>query len=84
LKQWPLIPIEAEPAQTIVDNLDGFGRIPRLICIFDAQDKSAGRVPRVEPVEKRGARAADVKIAGGRRREADPWGGGDWIDGVMN
>ena len=65
------IPIEPEPAEPVVDRLRRFGRVARLIRILDAQDESAAGVTREEPVEKRGARAADVEKAGGRRRKAN-------------
>ena len=40
------------------------------IRVFDAQDELTAVAPRVRPREERGARPADVEIAGGARREA--------------
>ena len=41
------------------------------VGVLDAQHEHAAMPPRVEPVEERRARAADVKVSGRRRREAD-------------
>ena len=65
------VPVEPEPFQTVVDGLGRLGGIAGFVGVFDAQDERAAGVPGVEPVEKRGAGATDVKIAGGRGGEAD-------------
>ncbi len=60
------VPIEAEPAQAVEDDVHGFLRVARGVGVFDAQDERAAGVAGVKPVEQRGARAADVEVAGGR------------------
>ena len=65
------VPIEPEPAQPVVDRRGRFLGVARLVRILDAQDERAAVMPREEPVEQRGARAADVQIAGGRWSEAN-------------
>jgi hypothetical protein len=42
----------------------------RAIGVLDAQDEAPAVVAREEPVEQRGAGAADVQVAGRARREA--------------
>ena len=59
------VPIKAEPAQAVEDDIHGFLRIARGVGILDAQDKRAAGVPGVKPVEQRGARATNVEVAGG-------------------
>ena len=44
------------------------------VGVFDAQHEHAAVAPGEEPVEERGARAADVQVAGRRGSEADAWG----------
>ena len=66
-----LVPIQPQPVQPVEDDLDGFGRVARVVGVLDAQDEFAAGVPGVEPVEERGAGAADVQKAGGRRGETD-------------
>ena len=41
------------------------------VGVLDAQHEHAAVAAREQPVEERRARAADVQVAGGRRREAD-------------
>ena len=41
------------------------------VGVLDAQHEHAAVTPREQPVEERRAGAADVEVAGGRRREAD-------------
>src|SRR2546429_1665211 len=65
------IPIEAEPAQSFINRGGGFFSIARSIGVLDAQNEFAVVMSREEPIEKGGARAADVEIASGRRGEAD-------------
>src|SRR5437773_12510609 len=65
------IPIETEPAQSFIDRGSGFFGIARSIGVLDAQNEFAVVMSREEPIEKSGARAADVEIASGRRGEAD-------------
>ncbi len=65
------VPVEAEPSRPVDD------RRHRLLCrahpvgVLDAQPERAAVMARVEPVEQRGARPADMQKPGRRRREAD-------------
>ena len=65
-----VVPFDAEPFQSIENGLDG--RIGRAfaIGILNPQQHLAAALARIEPVEQRGARAADVEEAGRGRREA--------------
>ena len=65
------IPIKFEPAQSVVNCLRGFGRVPRPVSVLDPQNQRAAGVFRVEPVEERRPRAADVEITGGRWGKAN-------------
>ena len=67
----PLIPVEPQPAQTLHDARDHLPRRSLGVGVFDAQDEGAAMAAGVEPVEQRRAGAADVEIAGRRRRETD-------------
>jgi hypothetical protein len=67
----PLVPVHPEPAQPLQDHVDVLGLVPRGVGVLHAQDERAAGVAGIEPVEKRGAGAADMKHAGGRRRKAD-------------
>ena len=57
--------------QPIEDAADHVPRGPFGVGVLDAEDEGAAVAPREEPVEERGARAADVEVAGGRGCEAD-------------
>ncbi len=67
----PFVPVEAEPPHAVEDAGHHLPRRPLHVGVFDPQDERAAGVPRVQPVEERGAGAADVKVAGGRRGETD-------------
>jgi len=60
------VPIETEPGQAVQDRRDRLGRRALAVGVLDPEQKRAAGVPRIEPVEQRGPRAADVQIAGGR------------------
>src|SRR5205807_10074986 len=64
------VPCETEPSQAVENGVDR--RLGRALAIgvFDPQQHAAAVRARKQPVEQRGARAADVEKAGGRRREA--------------
>ena len=66
------IPIEAEPAEAVEDDIDGFLGIARGVGVFNAQHEGAAGVAGVKPVEQSRARAADVEEAGGRWCESNP------------
>jgi len=57
---------------SIQDDIDRFLCVAGLISVLDAQYKCAAGVFCIKPVEQRGARAADVQIAGWARREPNP------------
>src|SRR5438046_4731366 len=65
------IPIETEPAQSIIDRGSGFFGIARSIDVLDAQNEFAVVMAREEPIEKSRTCAADVEIASGRGGKAD-------------
>src|SRR5687767_7634357 len=62
----PLVPIETQPAETIQNPPDHVRRGPLDVGVFDAEHERAAVPARVEPVEERGAGAADVEVAGRR------------------
>ena len=64
------IPIQSQPRQTLEDRLGRFGGRTGAVRVLDPQQELAAAPARKEPVEQRGARAADVQIARGRRGEA--------------
>ncbi len=60
------VPVEAEPGQPVEDGVDrGLGRA-LAVGVLDAQQHLAAAAARIEPVEQRRARAADMQEAGGR------------------
>src|ERR1035437_7044956 len=65
------VPVKAEPAQAVEDDIHGLLRVARGVGILDAEDERAAGVAGVKPVEERRARAADMQVAGGRRGETD-------------
>jgi len=60
-----LVPVETEPAQTVENARDHLVGRSLQIGVLDAQHEHAARVPREQPVEERGTRAADVEVASG-------------------
>ena len=65
------VPLESQPAHRLEDARHHLvGRSLR-VGVFDAKDERAAVPAREQPVEQRRARAADVKIPGGRRRESN-------------
>src|SRR4051812_20199052 len=66
-----LVPIEPQPAQAVEDPFDHLLRRAFEIGVFDAENKDPTRSPGEQPVEQRGAGAADVEKAGGRRGKAN-------------
>ena len=75
----PFVPIEAEPSQAVENALDHVGRRALDVGVLDAQHEHAAMTTGKEPVEERGPRAADVQIAGRRRRESHAGCGHDAI-----
>jgi len=69
-----LVPVELEPPQGVDDLLDVLGGRALAVGVLDPQDEGPAAPPRHQPVVERGARAADVERARGRRREAHAHG----------
>ena len=67
----PLVPVEPEPLERVEDVADVLLGGAVAVGVLDAEDERSAVMAREEPVEERGAGAADVEIAGGRRSEAD-------------
>src|SRR6266705_2236773 len=67
----PFIPIQTQPTQTAQDNFHRLLRVSGDVCIFDAQDKRAARMPSIKPVEQSCAGSADVEETGGAGRESN-------------
>ena len=73
-----LVVIETQPIEPVEDGIDRFRRGPGLVGILDPQQRLAAVMAREQPVEQRGARAADMKETRGRGRETrddGPFGG---------
>src|SRR5688572_4052083 len=68
----PLVPVEAQPVETIQNPRDHVGRGPLDAGVFDAEHERAAVAARVKPVEKGGAGAADVRISGRRGSKTNP------------
>src|SRR5439155_26762558 len=64
-----LVPVEAEPRERLGDARDVLLGGARAVGVLDPEDEGAALVARVEPVEERGAGAADVQVSGRARRE---------------
>ena len=69
-----LVPVHAEPAQRVEQQLVGLLGVARGVGVLDAEHEGAADVPGVGPVEQAGADQPDVRIAGRRRAEANPNG----------
>ena len=68
------IPIEAKPAQSIVNYLNRLVSLTALVGVLNPQQKCPLVVAREEPIKERSPRAANMQEAGRRRREANPDG----------
>ena len=66
-----LVPRQAEPLESLEDRARALVGAARLVGVLDAEEELAAELLGVEPVEERGARAADVEVAGRRRSEAE-------------
>ena len=69
-----LVPIEAHPRQRAQNDLGVLLGGTLRVGVLDAQHEGASGSPGEGPVVDGGASAADVQLAGGRRREADAHG----------
>ena len=58
-----LVPVQAQPTEAVEDRTQGLARVSPLIGIVDAQDEPPAVAAGEEPVEQRGAHAADVQVA---------------------
>ena len=65
-----VVPGETEPGQAFQNGVAGGVGRTFAVRVLDAQQHLAARMAGIEPVEERGARAANVQVAGGRGREA--------------
>lgn len=65
------VPVEAEPAEALEDDVDGGLGVAGGVGVFDAEDEGAAGVAGVEPVEKGRAGASDVEVASGAGGETD-------------
>ena len=68
----PFVPIEAKPPQAVENAADHGLRRSLDVGVLDAEHEHAAVAAGEQPVEERGAGAADVKVTSGRRRETDP------------
>ena len=66
-----LVPEEVQPSEAIEDLTGLLVGAARLVRVFDAQEELAAVFLDEEPVDKRGARAADVEVTGWRGCEAE-------------
>ena len=65
------VPIQPEPAQAFINGRRGFLGVALGVGVLDAQDQRAAVMPAKSQLNKRGARAADMQVTGGRRGKAD-------------
>src|SRR3546814_18041635 len=68
--------VETEPLHRFQDRVDGFLRAALAVGVLDAQDELPAAAARLQPAVQRGARAADVQVAGGTGGEAGAEGHG--------
>ncbi|MNN11795.1 hypothetical protein D3C81_1247660 [compost metagenome] len=65
-----LVPFDAEPTQRVEDLLFGLAGRTQLVGVLDTQNELAAVLAGEAEVEQRDVGGADVRIAGGRRRDA--------------
>ena len=65
------VPGETQPAQSFEDGLDAGVGVALDIGVVQAQHHGSVVVAGIEPIEDKGAGAADMKKAGGRRRKSN-------------
>ena len=70
------VPVETEPLERAVDDLDQLAPAALGVGVLDPQHELAAVLACVDPVEQGRARATDVQVARGRRRETDTDRGG--------
>ena len=74
------VPVERQPAHPVEDRIDCRLRRPRPVGILDPQQEAPAMVARIEQVEQRRPRPADMEEARRRRREA---GDNGRVNGVL-
>ncbi len=74
LVKRPLIPIDAQPLQTIENSLHQFGLVALGIGVFDTKDHRAALSAREQPVKQSGAGSSHVQITSGGRSKPHPYG----------
>jgi hypothetical protein len=65
LEERSLVPGDPEPGEAVENDAGVRLGAALAVRVLDPQDEHAARVPGVEPVEQRGAGAADVEVARG-------------------
>src|SRR5690606_4460578 len=70
-----LVPLDTQPAQRVIDLLLGFAGRTHLIGVLDTQNELTAMLTGKAEVEQGDVGSADVRIAGGRRRNAGTNGG---------
>src|SRR4029078_9932954 len=65
------VPVEAKPLESLEDSARAFVGAARAIGVLDAKQEGAAVLPCEQPVVKRGARNADVQVAGWRWCESN-------------
>ncbi len=73
------VPVEAEPAQRLLDLVDRLRHLAARVRVLDPEPELAAVVAREQPVEEEGAHAADVQEAGRARSHADADGHPDSV-----
>ncbi len=66
------VPVEPEPLHRIEDRFARFTRGPFGVGVFNTQNEGSAGLARVEPVEQRRTRTADVQVARRTRRKPHP------------
>jgi hypothetical protein len=64
-----LVPLDTQPAQRVEDLLFRFASRAHLVGVLDAQNELTAVLAGEAEVEQRDIRGADVRVAGGRRRD---------------
>src|SRR5438105_6602432 len=79
----PFVPLQPEPTQSVVNRARRFLGVSGAVGVFDPQNESAAGVLRMQPVEQRRPRTADVEVSRRRWSETDPDGRSHWSNGVV-
>ena len=79
LERHVAVPVEAEPAQRLLDLVDRLRDLAARVGVLDPQPELAALVAREQPVEESGANVPDVEEAGGARCHANADGHADSV-----